>query len=73
VTTIVSQELNSVGDALRDLDAKQVLRSDFILVSGDVVSNMNLEKALEEHKYVHMKVLMKRRTNVREKDPQTNR
>ncbi|KAJ3410454.1 hypothetical protein HDV05_003716 [Chytridiales sp. JEL 0842] len=50
VSTIVSQELNSVGDALRDLDAKQILRSDFILVSGDVVSNMNLEKALEEHR-----------------------
>lgn len=50
VTTIVSQELLSVGDALRDLDSKQLLQSDFILVSGDVVSNMNLELALNEHK-----------------------
>ena len=36
---------------MRDLDAKHVLKSDFILVSGDVVSNMNLEQALEEHRY----------------------
>ncbi|KAJ3299908.1 hypothetical protein HK104_006059 [Borealophlyctis nickersoniae] len=50
VSTVVSQELRSVGDALRDMDAKQLLHSDFILVSGDVVSNMNLEKALEEHR-----------------------
>ncbi|KAI9324285.1 putative translation initiation factor eIF-2B subunit epsilon [Zopfochytrium polystomum] len=50
VSTFVSQELKSVGDALRDLDAKQVLKSDFILVSGDVVSNMNLQQALEEHR-----------------------
>ncbi|KAJ3219919.1 hypothetical protein HDU67_008448 [Dinochytrium kinnereticum] len=50
VVTIVSQELQSVGDALRDIDGKQLIQSDFILVSGDVVSSMNLEKALEEHR-----------------------
>ncbi|KAJ3109843.1 hypothetical protein HDU97_000073 [Phlyctochytrium planicorne] len=50
VVTIVSQELQSVGDALRDLDSKQLIQSDFILVSGDVISSMNLEKALEEHR-----------------------
>ncbi|KAJ3023506.1 UNVERIFIED_CONTAM: hypothetical protein HDU68_008576 [Siphonaria sp. JEL0065] len=50
VTTVVSQQLASTGDALRDLDAKQLLKSDFILVSGDVVANMDLTKALEEHR-----------------------
>ncbi|TPX75512.1 hypothetical protein CcCBS67573_g03213 [Chytriomyces confervae] len=50
VVTVVSQQLNSTGDALRDLDAKQLLKSDFILVSGDVVSNMDLGKALGEHR-----------------------
>ncbi|KAJ1561139.1 hypothetical protein HK405_004814 [Cladochytrium tenue] len=50
VSTFVSQELRSVGDALRDLDAKQVLKSDFILVSGDIVSSMNLQDALEAHR-----------------------
>ncbi|KAJ3056056.1 hypothetical protein HK097_008293 [Rhizophlyctis rosea] len=50
VTTIVSQELMSMGDALREMDAKSLLHSDFILVSGDIIANFNLEHALEEHR-----------------------
>ena len=50
VTPVVSQELLSVGDALRDLDAKNLLRSDFVLVTGDVVSNLDLGKVLQAHK-----------------------
>lgn len=41
----------SAGDALRELYARNVVTSDpFVLVSGDVVSNMNLKKAVAEHK-----------------------
>lgn len=40
----------SVGDAMRELDAKQLIDTDFILVTGDVVSNMKLDKVLEEHR-----------------------
>ncbi|KAJ3043558.1 hypothetical protein HDV00_004658 [Rhizophlyctis rosea] len=50
VTTIVSQELMSMGDALREMDAKSLLHSDFILVSGDVIANFSLEQALDEHR-----------------------
>ncbi|KAI9102598.1 nucleotide-diphospho-sugar transferase [Phlyctochytrium arcticum] len=50
VRVIVSQELLSVGDALREIDSKQVLLSDFVLVSGDVVSNVNLSPIIEEHR-----------------------
>ncbi|KAJ3092387.1 hypothetical protein HK100_006953 [Physocladia obscura] len=50
VVPIVSQQLKSTGDALRDLDAQQLLKSDFILVSGDIVANMDLPRALEEHR-----------------------
>ncbi|KAJ3274956.1 hypothetical protein HDV01_001820 [Terramyces sp. JEL0728] len=50
VEIIVSQELRSMGDVLRDMDAKQILQSDFILMSGDVVSNVNLEPLVKEHK-----------------------
>ncbi|KAF9216927.1 hypothetical protein BGZ59_007318 [Podila verticillata] len=48
IHTIVSQECMSVGDAMRELDAKQLIDTDFILVTGDVVSNMKLDKVLEE-------------------------
>jgi len=50
IHTIAMQECYSVGDALRELDAKQLLRGDFILVSGDVISNVKLDAILEEHK-----------------------
>ncbi|RKP23509.1 nucleotide-diphospho-sugar transferase, partial [Syncephalis pseudoplumigaleata] len=50
VVPIVSQECYSVGDALRELDAKQFLDSDFILVHGDLVANFSLETALAEHR-----------------------
>jgi translation initiation factor eIF-2B subunit epsilon len=50
ITTIVSREARSVGDAMRELDAKQILTSDFVLLTGDVVSNIHLEEVVKEHK-----------------------
>ncbi|QRW00751.1 translation initiation factor eIF-2B epsilon subunit [Ceratobasidium sp. AG-Ba] len=50
VTTIVSREARSVGDAMRELDAKQILTSDFLLLTGDVVSNIRLDEVVKEHK-----------------------
>ncbi|XP_075058514.1 translation initiation factor eIF2B subunit epsilon [Mixophyes fleayi] len=51
VVRVVTSELyRSLGDVLRDVDAKSLLRSDFVLVTGDVVSNINIEAALEEHR-----------------------
>ncbi|XP_019358948.1 PREDICTED: translation initiation factor eIF-2B subunit epsilon [Gavialis gangeticus] len=47
----VSSDLyRSLGDVLRDVDAKSLVRSDFLLISGDVVSNINISSALEEHR-----------------------
>ncbi len=40
----------SAGDALRELDTKQLISSDFILVSGDVVSNLNVDDVLKAHR-----------------------
>ncbi|XP_065176116.1 translation initiation factor eIF2B subunit epsilon-like [Sycon ciliatum] len=40
----------SAGDCLRELERQQLIRSDFVLVSGDVVSNVNLRAALTAHK-----------------------
>lgn len=51
VTVMVSQMCRSLGDAMRDLDAKAVIRSDFILVFGDMVGNLNLLPILEHHRF----------------------
>ncbi|CAJ2674542.1 unnamed protein product [Trifolium pratense] len=50
VTTIESQNSVSAGDALRVIYERNVIHGDFVLVSGDTVSNMSLTQALLEHK-----------------------
>lgn len=50
VRIITSELYRSLGDVLRDVDAKALVRSDFLLVYGDVVSNINITRALEEHR-----------------------
>ena len=40
----------SVGDAMRDLDRQDLITGDFLLVSGDLISNVNLEPALVKHR-----------------------
>lgn len=42
-------ESMSVGDAMRDLDGTGSITSDFLLVSGDVVSNIDFTPVLEQH------------------------
>lgn len=39
----------SVGDAMRDIDARGVIKSDFLLISGDVVCSVDFEKVWEAH------------------------
>ena len=46
------------GDVLRELFGRQVVRSEFVLVTGDVVSNMSLEGVLESHRCVCVYVCM---------------
>lgn len=50
ITTIMSLESKSVGDSMRDLDNRGLITGDFLLVSGDVVTNMDFAKAHQIHK-----------------------
>ncbi|KAI1347285.1 eIF4-gamma/eIF5/eIF2-epsilon [Xylaria sp. FL0043] len=43
-------DARSVGDFLRDLDGRGIIGGDFLLVHGDLVSNLSLEGALAAHK-----------------------
>ena len=47
---ILKTNATSVGDAMRDLDNRDLITGDFLLVSGDVVSNMSIEPALARHR-----------------------
>ncbi|KAH7325062.1 nucleotide-diphospho-sugar transferase [Stachybotrys elegans] len=43
-------DARSVGDVLRDLDKRSLVDGDFLLVHGDVVSNIMLDDALVKHR-----------------------
>lgn len=43
-------DARSVGDFLRDLDKRGLIEGDFILVHGDLVSNISLDGALAAHR-----------------------
>ena len=47
---LIKSSATSVGDAMRDLDNRNLITGDFLLVSGDVVSNLAIETALAQHK-----------------------
>ncbi|KAI4301870.1 hypothetical protein L6164_035108 [Bauhinia variegata] len=50
VSMIESHNSVSAGDALRLIYERNVIHGDFVLISGDTVSNMSLTQALQEHK-----------------------
>jgi translation initiation factor eIF-2B subunit epsilon len=47
---LIQSTSHSIGDAMRDLDSRSLLTGDFVLVYGDVVSNLPLEPALAAHR-----------------------
>ena len=50
LSLVVSTSCRSAGEALRLIDQKDIIKSDFVLVSGDTVSNCDLGTVLAEHK-----------------------
>ncbi|KAL4171223.1 hypothetical protein KRP22_009321 [Phytophthora ramorum] len=51
VTCVSSPSCLTAGDALRELDRLQLVQSNpFVLMSGDVVANVDLQAAIAEHK-----------------------
>ncbi|KAL1962955.1 hypothetical protein VTN77DRAFT_8801 [Rasamsonia byssochlamydoides] len=48
--TFLKSNSTSVGDVMRDLDGKHVITGDFIVVSGDVISNLPIEGVLAKHR-----------------------
>ncbi|KAG9150311.1 hypothetical protein Leryth_017616 [Lithospermum erythrorhizon] len=50
VKIIKSTTALTVGDALRTINYENVIHEDFVLVSGDTVSNMPLSNVIKEHK-----------------------
>jgi translation initiation factor eIF-2B subunit epsilon len=47
---ITAQETFAPGDALRDIYTHGIISSDFVLVSGDLVSSVDIDQAVKLHK-----------------------
>ncbi|XP_045107612.1 LOW QUALITY PROTEIN: translation initiation factor eIF-2B subunit epsilon-like [Portunus trituberculatus] len=50
VTVVASEDCHSLGDAMRDLYAKSLLKGDFILLQGDTVTTLDLPTLVTEHR-----------------------
>ncbi|KAL8844273.1 MAG: hypothetical protein Q9176_001183 [Flavoplaca citrina] len=48
--SLFRSDATSAGDALRDLDNRDLIKGDFLLISGDVVANIAIEPALTSHR-----------------------
>lgn len=50
ITVVVSRSCRSAGDALRTMDSRGGISSDFVLITADTVTNMDLRGPLQAHK-----------------------
>jgi hypothetical protein len=51
MTTVEARQCVSVGDALREIDSRHVIKGPFLLLGGDVVSSLHLSHAIQTHRY----------------------
>lgn len=47
---VTAKETFSPGDAMRDIYTHQIITSDFVLVTGDLVSNVRIDEVVRAHK-----------------------
>lgn len=50
IQVFVSDEYTNMGAAIRDLDAKGVIKSNFVLLKGDCIGNLQLNELINIHK-----------------------
>ena len=50
VHVIMSENCLTLGDAMREIENKSVIKNDFVLLTGDIIFNFGLEEIIEMHK-----------------------
>lgn len=50
VPIMTAKETFSPGDAMRDIYTHGIITSDFVLVTGDLVSNIRIDEVVKAHK-----------------------
>jgi translation initiation factor eIF-2B subunit epsilon len=65
IKCIVSDACASFGDAIRHLETLDIIKGDFVLISGDVISNVKLDAVVKEHKCVNQTATAARHERLR--------
>lgn len=47
---VTAKQTFSLGDAMRDVYTHQIITGDFVLVAGDLVSNVRIDEVVRAHK-----------------------
>ncbi len=50
ISIMTAKETYSPGDAMRDIYTRGLVTSDFVLVMGDLVSNVRIDEVVKVHK-----------------------
>jgi translation initiation factor eIF-2B subunit epsilon len=50
IPILTAKETYSPGDAMRDIYTRGLVTSDFVLVMGDLVSNVRIDEVVKVHK-----------------------
>lgn len=50
ITFVVSEKCESLGDAIRDIDNKAIIKGNFVLLSALTISNVKLLDAIDFHR-----------------------
>lgn len=57
----IKSDSESFGDALREVADLHVIKNDFVVVRGDIITNINIHDALKQH--FHVKALEAKKEN----------
>ena len=66
----IKQDSDSFGDSLREIQELNIFKTDFLVVRGDIVTNINLKDAIKYH--FDMKALEERKENKTTDTPKLN-
>jgi translation initiation factor eIF-2B subunit epsilon len=50
VKPIISNKARSVGDFLREIEQMDIFTEDFVMCSGDIITNLDLAPYIKKHK-----------------------
>lgn len=64
IQVFISEDYTNLGTVIRDLDTKGIIKSDFVLINGDCVGNLQLDDLIRTHKYLSLILIVVSKFNL---------